>query len=102
MVNYSEHFPSAILAQGKNNAFFSLEKLEEPFKRADGKRVSYLLNYRDLSEECISEDDEAYVCVLSSENSFHSARELETELGIYPKRKKVVPDGYVIHDHLSY
>jgi len=76
VINYSESFKDSISAQGKGTNFLSITKLESPSKRFDGKRVSYELEYRWLSEECIRENDQSWACVQGSEYTLWSKKEL--------------------------
>lgn len=75
MIDYS--LPHAMYAQGQGANFLSISKLDEKFKRADGKLAQYELNYRWLSCECNNENDEAYVCVLGSEFTYYQRKELD-------------------------
>ncbi len=102
MIDYQQSaFPESLLAQGVGTNFFCLTKLESPFRRADGRAVNYQLDYRWLSSACKNKDDEAYVCVQGNEMTYWSAKEL-AEIGLFPRRKKMVPDNYIIHDHLCF
>jgi hypothetical protein len=100
MINYLTSFPACLLAQGQGTNFISIEKLDEPYRRADGKRVSYLMDYRWLSCECASPDDEAYVCVQGNEHSYWSAKELQ-ELGIKTNKKAPVSESYNVFDNVT-
>jgi hypothetical protein len=102
LINYIDTFPQTVsLAQGKDIHFVSLEKLPEPYKRADGKRVSYLLHYRELSVTANADNDEAWACVNCSGYTYWSAKELK-ELGVSIGRNGNIhiPDGYDIFEHI--
>ncbi len=99
MVNYIDSFPNALLAQGLNESVLIVTKLDAPVKRFDGKRVSFQMEHRWLSETCQSSDDEAWACVQGSDFTYWSATELKA-LGLRPGRKSVVPDGYSLFDHV--
>lgn len=88
MVDYTQQEEDWIIAQGLDSNFLVIQKLNEPRKRIDGKKASYLLEYRWLSIECEDEDDEAYVCVVGDEKQLYSKREL-VELGVLNKNGKV-------------
>ena len=45
----TEHFPSCIKAEQKGNNVLIMRNLNEPFKRFDGKKAIYELEYRWLS-----------------------------------------------------
>ena len=77
LVDYSHEFPNALLVQGRDDNVLILSKLDEPFKRFDGKKASYELVYRWLSTKCEHEDDEAFVFVLGAEATFWQAKEIK-------------------------
>lgn len=86
LVDYTEKFSgvfpfhpkeSILLAQGKGKHFLALIKADELKKRYDGKKGGYLLEYRELSQECQNSDDEAYVCVLSDETQIWQRKEVK-------------------------
>ncbi len=94
---------SNFLAQGKEKHFIRLEKLDEPFKRADGKRVSFQMEYRELSETCTDADDESWCCVRSNEFTYWSATELKA-MGLNVSHKnpeRWVPENYYIFEHVN-
>ncbi|MFY0990981.1 hypothetical protein [Halomonas sp. C05BenzN] len=76
LVDYSESFQAALIAQGKGSNFLSLTRLDEPYERFDGKRASYELNYRWLSTDCQEEDDQAWACVQGAECTYWQHKEI--------------------------
>jgi hypothetical protein len=107
LVNYLpafQHFnPSdnSSIMQGKGRNVLRLEKLDAPHTRADGKRVSYQLEYRWLSTDCEHPDDEAFVCVMGNEFSYYSAKELRATFGLRTgKQGIVVPDDIDLFEHV--
>jgi hypothetical protein len=78
VIDYSEEFPNAMIAQGKGNNFLALVKLDKHASdRIDGKRAHYEVLYRWLSCECERSDDEAFVCVQGSEVTYWQRKELK-------------------------
>ncbi len=77
LVDYQESFSDSLAAQGKDDNVLILRKLDEPFKRFDGKKASYQLDYRWLSENCEREDDQAWACVQGSEFTYWQRKEIE-------------------------
>lgn len=75
VVDYSAHFPDALIAQGKGREFLVVFKCQ-PFKRFDGKVASYEVVNRSLSTVCLHEDDDAYACVRDYDISYWQAKEL--------------------------
>lgn len=93
MINYTEDFnqssfTKALAVHGKGNNVLILSKLNTPYTRFDGKRVSYQLNYRWLSESCKKPKDEVWACVQGDENTYWSKREL-IESGVMDKSGKL-------------
>ncbi|KZX74673.1 hypothetical protein A3715_19960 [Oleiphilus sp. HI0009] len=86
LIDYTQEFkdfyPSSniLLAQGQEYNFLSIEKLEHPIKRADGKLGRYEVGYRWLSTECESKNDEAWCCVQGNELSYWQTKEIKTLL----------------------
>lgn len=77
IVDYSEHFPGALIAQGKGTNFLALSKLKSPYYgRFDGKPATYEVMYRWLSQPCENPKDEVYVCVQGSECTYWQKKEL--------------------------
>jgi hypothetical protein len=82
VVCYTEEFNKtygrgAMAVHGWKSHVIILEKLESPYKRFDGKYGSYLLEYRSLSMECVSERDQAYACVTGDEYQYYQRKEIE-------------------------
>jgi len=78
MVDLSKngYIGKCIKAQANDNRqVLILRKLDSPFKRFDGKRVSYELEYRWVSADVTPEGDEV-CCVMGEEFSYYSKREL--------------------------
>lgn len=80
IINYSESFKAALLAQGKDSNVLILHKLDHPVRRLDGKKAFYELEYRWLSTECKDESDEAWCCVSGTESTYWQRKELPIEL----------------------
>lgn len=97
-VNYIKSFEGSIIAIGNGNDFIAIEKLETPFKRADGKRVSYQLDYRRLSDKCENENDESWCTVLEQEFTYYSAEELKTSK-IFVNRKNPISEDWKISEN---
>lgn len=76
IVDYSNDFPEAIAAQGKDRNFLALYKLNEPFQRFDKKIARYYIEYRWLSANVTHERDEAWACCQGSEISYWQTKEL--------------------------
>jgi hypothetical protein len=76
-VDYVSEFPDAIIAQGQNSNFIRIVKLDQPFRRADGKKASYELEYRWLSTQCENENDQAWACVQGNEFTYWQAAEIK-------------------------
>jgi len=79
-IDYLEYFPEALAAQGRDNNFLMLTRLDELFEAFDGKYYRYQLNYRWLSRDCERENDEAWACVKGSENTYWNASEIPDAL----------------------
>lgn len=77
VIDYSQAFPNALLAQGNEDHFLALYRLDDPFKRADGKSARYELHYRWLSQECQREDDQSWACVQGSELTYWQRNEID-------------------------
>jgi hypothetical protein len=76
-IDYSQHFPGALIAQGRGRDFLVITKLDRPTRaRLDRKPARYEVLYRWLSRECTRDTDEAYVCVRGSEVQYWQRREL--------------------------
>jgi hypothetical protein len=101
LINYHPSFPQSLLAQGQGQHFIQLIKLDELYTRADRKKTRYQIHYRELSADCENESDEAYVCVLSSENTYWLPAELLV-MGINVRHKigTQIPADFNIFDHV--
>lgn len=78
MTDLSEHFEHmsrVICAHGRGKNMLIMRKLLNPYKRADGKRVSYEIEYRWLSKDVT--EPEAHVFVMGYEFSYWSRREIK-------------------------
>lgn len=98
-VNYHNSFKNFVAAIAKNNHFLLIEHLESPFKRLDGRRVSYQVEYRELSIMAQNEDDEAWCRVKSNDFMYWSEREL-LQIGIKPK-SKAQPDLQEVFNNIT-
>lgn len=103
-VNYTETFKrcygldeTILVAQGKDTNFLALQQLEEPFKRFDGKKGYYALEYRWLSEHCEHKEDEAFACVQGAEYIYLTKREAKNVL-LELKNK---PEEFSLFNHLN-
>lgn len=78
LVDYSHEneFSDALIAQGFGNEFLALFRLEQPFVRFDGKRAQYELKHRWLSQECKSESDQSWACVMGAECTYWQRQEI--------------------------
>lgn len=99
LVEYDAAFPEALIAQGRDTRFLALYKLDEPYQRADGKRVRWSLDYRWLSVPCRHEKDESWCCVRGSENTYWSLKELQN-LAVLDSTGKLKTDDLFKHFHL--
>ena len=70
----SQHCP-IIKAEAKDRNVLILRKMKHIFQRADGRRVSYEIEYRLLSCDLTEKGDEV-CCVEGREFSYWSTREL--------------------------
>jgi hypothetical protein len=68
-IDYSDEFPDVIAAQGAGRNVLILREVA-PFKRADGKRGKYELEYRWLSRTVETPKDQAWACVLGQEYTY--------------------------------
>ncbi len=77
IVDYSEHFPTAIAAHGSGRNVLILIRLSKPTRaRFDGKPARYELEYRWLSRDCTRPEDGAFRCVQGSEITYWQRKEL--------------------------
>lgn len=76
-VDYGSEFPEALIAQGQDSNFIRIVELDEPFRRADGKKASYEVEYRWLSAQCKNENDQAWACVQGNEFTYWQAAEIK-------------------------
>lgn len=89
VVDYSVHFPDAIIAQGKDREFLAIYKRDDPIRRYDGKMASFEVINRSLSVQCSSESDGAYARVQYSDVSYWQAKELGAMLQKLKRGKDV-------------
>lgn len=97
VIDYSHQkcWENALIAQGKGSNFIVIYRLEQPFERADRKKASYELEYRSLSRECESEDDDNYACCEFSDLTYWQAKEMKSLLaGIKAGREVNVFDHF--------
>ena len=86
-------------AHGDGFKFLALSKMSSPFRRFDGKRVSYLVTYRSLSSQCVDAADQSPVCAVTEDSTYFSAREL-LKLGVLvPNSLKLNPKLKSLFDH---
>lgn len=78
VIDYSSEFPNALAAQGKGSNFLAVFKLDQPCERSDGKKATFEICYRWLSQNCQSETDQAFVCVQGSEVTYFQRKELKS------------------------
>jgi len=76
-VDYSSHFPGAIAAQGNDHNVLILHKLDSLYRRYDGKKAGFELEYRWLSRSCQDEGDEAFIFVQGSELTYWQRKEID-------------------------
>lgn len=103
IVDYTEQFSktyscqNVVIAQGKDANFLALHKLEEPYKRADGKKGYYQLEYRWLSEACERETDQAYACVSGQDRIYLTKKEANSVLNDLNKN----PEHFSLFNHFN-
>lgn len=82
VVNYTEHYRKyrypcgLIAAHGQGKLFLYLVRMEEPVRRADGKKAIFLLGNYYLSTECREPQDESWACVLSDDHEYWQLKEI--------------------------
>lgn len=76
VIDYSESFPDALLAQGNDTNVLILFHLDTPATRADGRKATYELCYRWLSVACQNSRDEAWCCVQGAEVTYWQYQEI--------------------------
>lgn len=100
VVDYTEEFSgyrsgnNYLLVQGRGNNVLALNKLPTPVVRSDGKRASYELEYRWLSQSCEHSRDQAYVMVTDSEFIYLQRKEVSALLRHLKKGSEVVLFDY--------
>ena len=77
VIDYTKEHKGTLIAQGKGRNFLSLTKSPFPIGRADGKRVSYIINHRWLSQDCNNPNDQSWACVQGQEHTYWSKKELD-------------------------
>lgn len=100
LVDYYEDFANenAVIAQGQGSNFIVIRKLDKLFRRGDGKKALYELEYRWLSQECRNERDQCWACVQGSEFSYWQRKEIESLLRKIQKVGDVnVFDHFFLH-----
>ena len=75
--NGKSSFHDYIAVHGKGRMVLMLSKLEEPVQRWDGKKASYRLEDRSLSQRCEHYRDEAWACVRADDWQFLQRKEIE-------------------------
>lgn len=85
VIDYTENFKkysgneNVLVAQGKGKHFLTLVKLKETIRI--GKHVCrYMLEYRELTQACESENDECYVCVWDNDIQYFLRKEVKSVL----------------------
>ena len=96
-INYEKSFEGCLAAQGEGTNFLLLQKLDSPIKRFDGKRVSYAIEHRWLSQECETEKDQSWACAQGQDVTYWSLKELKA---IEVLDSKGAFKGGSIFDHL--
>lgn len=96
LVDYSNAFPDALIAQGSGGNFLALYRRDSPATRADGKKASYELDYRWLSQECEEETDQSWACVQGAEVTYWQRKELDKLI-----RKMERGDEVNLFDHFN-
>ena len=89
---------NVLLAQGIGGNFLCLTRLDEVVKRADGKLARFELDYRWLSTNCESANDEAWVCVQGSEITYWQQKEVK---GLLNELKNNGVNAVNIFDHFQ-
>ncbi len=79
--DYNNTFPStpALAVQGAGRNVLILRKIES-FKRADGKRGTYELEHRWLSQTCERPKDQAWACVRGQSYTYWQCVEIRALL----------------------
>ena len=80
-------FPNLVIAQGFDNHLVMIFKLDDLFKRFDGKMARYEVHYRSLSTSI--EELESYALVTSSENTYWLRKELKEIIDSVRDNKEV-------------
>lgn len=96
VIDYSNSFPHALIAQGRKNNVLILETLDAPRKRFDGKIGRYRLQYLCLSTQAQHPDDQAWACVVQSDSIILNYAEIATIL------KKIHEESAIcLFDHFN-
>lgn len=77
VVDLTSVFPNAIAAEAKEKNVLILEKLPEPYRRFDGVKANYRLEYRWLSSPVKHDRDGHWNSVMGSENTYFTEKELQ-------------------------
>ncbi|MFC6674318.1 hypothetical protein [Marinobacterium aestuariivivens] len=77
IVDYSNEFPHAILAQGMGSDFMALFQLGESVRRKDGKQARYELVHRWLRKPCETDDDQSWGSVMGTQRTYLHQSEVE-------------------------
>lgn len=80
VIDLSSVFPNAIAAEASGTNVLILEKLPEPYRRLDGVKANYQLEYRWLSSPVEHDSDGHWKNVMGSENTYFTERELKNIL----------------------
>lgn len=83
-----------IKAEAKDRNVIILRKLDSPYQRFDGRRVSYEIEYRWLSRTPTEKGDEV-CCLRGNEYSYWSSREL-TKVGVFKKHSSLFKCFYLL------
>lgn len=83
LIDYSEAFPDALMAEGKGSNVLLLHLLHTPRRNAAGQICRYELEYRWLSQECRTDRDQAWACVQGSEVTLWPKRGVDLKRGLF-------------------
>lgn len=96
VIDYTQSFKDAVIAQGKKDNVLIIRKLDKPFKRFDGKLGRYEVEHRWLSCLCEKESDQAWACTQGAEFTYWQRKEIKTLL------ESIKKGGYVnVFEHFS-
>lgn len=82
-----DRYSDLVIAQGFGNHLVMIFKLDDLFKRFDGKMARYEVHYRSLSASV--EEPESYTLVTSTENTYWLRKELKEIIDSVRENKEV-------------